>query len=165
MHPVVPRSALTMPPYHSDLLDFYKLQADCSENHVIHTSYVKDRAKSVQRVRVEQRWDNVKRIGHGTFGEVWLQKGDKGAERAVKKISKYRMEDLDIDYKRELDALAKFNTPRVSSRHHNTPVRYPMGSVRIMMPGLLAHMTISFIVVDNCDSADDLQDKARRGDS
>ena len=111
----------------------------------------------MQRVRVEQRWDNVKRIGHGTFGEVWLQRGDKGAERAVKKLSKYRMEDLDIDYKRELDALAKCNTPRVSSRHHNTPVRYLMGSVRRMMPGLLApQMMTPFIVVDNCDSADDL---------
>ena len=89
--------ALTKPPY-SDLLDFYKLQAECSESHVIHTSYVKDRSQSIQRVKVEQRWDNVKRIGHGAFGEVWLQKGEKGAERTVKQLSKYRMGDLGIDY-------------------------------------------------------------------
>ena len=100
-----------MPPY-SDLQDFYKLQAECSESHVIHMLYVKDRSQSVPRVKVEQRWDNV-------FGEVWLQKGEKGAERAVKPLSKYRMEDLGIDYERELDALAKFNTPRVSSRSHS----------------------------------------------
>ena len=116
-----------MPPY-SDLLDFYKLQAECSESHVIHTSYVKDRSQSVQRVKVEQRWDNVKRIGHGAFGEVWLQKGEKGAERAVEQLSKYRMEDLEIDYERELDALAKFNTPRVSSRSHNLPLTFPATS-------------------------------------
>ena len=110
-----------MPPY-SDLLDFYK----CSESHVIHTSYVNDRSQSVQRVKVEQRWDNVKHIGHGAFGEVWLQKGEKGAERAVKQLSKYRMEDLGIDYGRELDALAKFNT--VSSRRHNLLLTFPATS-------------------------------------
>lgn len=118
-----------MPPY-SDLQDFYKLQAECSESHVIHMLYVKDRSQSVQRVKVEQRWDNVKRIGYGAFGEVWLQKGEKGAERAVKQLSKYRMEDLGIDYERELDALAKFNTPRVSSRSHSLLTFPATGSLK-----------------------------------
>ena len=91
---------------------------------MIHTTTVNDRAcKQVQKVKVERRWDNVVRIGHGAFGEVWLQRSGR-EERAIKKLPKYRMEDSGIDYRRELDALAKFNNPRVrksplvSSLHH-----------------------------------------------
>ena len=99
-------------PADSDLREIYRLQADCFEHHVIHTSYHSDRARNVRKVKIERRWDNTTRIGHGSFGEVWLQKSQ-GDERAVKKLSKYRMEDLGIDYRKELDAMACFSRPRV----------------------------------------------------
>lgn len=97
----------------SELLDFFRIEAQCCESHVIHTTTVKDRTRNDARsVRIQRRWDNVTRIGHGAFGEVWLQKSE-GDERAVKKLSKYGMEHSGIDYRRELEALTKFNNPRV----------------------------------------------------
>ncbi len=99
-------------PTDSDLREIYRLQAECFDNHVIHTSYQSDRARNVRKVKIERRWNDTTRIGHGSFGEVWLQTSD-GDERAVKKLSKFRMEDLGIDYRRELDAMAWFSRPRV----------------------------------------------------
>ena len=99
-------------PAHSNLRDIYRLQAECFENHVIHISYQSDRARNVRKVKIERRWDNTVRIGHGSWSEVWLQKSN-GEDRAVKKLSKHKMEDLGIDYRRELDAMASLSRPRV----------------------------------------------------
>ena len=113
-------------PVQSDLLDFFRLPAECWESHVIHGSNSKDRKRSVERIKKEDRWDNVKRIGHGSYGEVWLQRTKFGAERAVKKLAKFRMEESGIDYKRELYALAKFNNLRVSSYSPAACKPYPL---------------------------------------
>lgn len=66
----------------------------------------------MRKVKVERRWDNTKQIGHGSFGEVWLQKSE-GDERAVKKLYQFRLKNLGVDYLRELDAMACLSRPRV----------------------------------------------------
>ena len=98
----------------SDLLDHYKLDAAQFDGCVVHTSYVSDRALNLRKVKVEKKWANVKLIGQGTFGEVWLQKEvNSEKERAVKVLRKHQMERQAIEYKRELEALAKFDKSQV----------------------------------------------------
>ncbi|KAJ9602314.1 hypothetical protein H2200_013169 [Cladophialophora chaetospira] len=73
----------------------------------------RDAKRGMRKVRVEKRWIRQRHIGHGAFGEVWLEvyreQEQVVAERAVKGIQKRRMENLNIDYKRELLALAKLS--------------------------------------------------------
>ena len=83
-----------------------------------------DRSQNnARRVKQARRWDDVGRIGFGLFGEVWLQRSD-GEDRAVKKLAKSKLEDFGIDYKKELDALIKFNNPRVCDPF-TSPSFYP----------------------------------------
>ena len=99
----------------SDLLDHYKLDADQFGDSVIHYSYRSDRARGLRKVKVEERWDNVRPIGYGSFGEVWQQKRNNSNEhRAVKVLRKHQMKSWGINYEREIEALAKFNTAQVS---------------------------------------------------
>ena len=49
-------------------------------------------------------WHRVQKLGHGTFGAVFLERSEKGELRAMKEIAKGR--DSQIDYKRELIAMA-----------------------------------------------------------
>ncbi|KAK0512891.1 hypothetical protein JMJ35_004908 [Cladonia borealis] len=94
----------------SDPLDHYKLDADQIGDSVIHYSYRSDRARGLRKVKVEERWDNVRTIGYGSFGEVWQQKrNDSNEHRAVKVLRKHQMKSCGIDYGREIEALAKFN--------------------------------------------------------
>lgn len=67
-----------------------------------------------------QKWKWRRDLGHGAFGEVWQEEfkdehGDKHY-RAVKLCSKRMMREAQIDYKRELSALAAFSRSEVSSR-------------------------------------------------
>ena len=100
----------------SDLLDHYKLDADQIGDSVIHYSYRSDRARGLRKVKVEERWDNVRPIGHGSFGEVWQQKqSDSNEQRAIKVLRKHQMKSWGIDYEREIEALATFDKAQVSS--------------------------------------------------
>lgn len=99
----------------SDLLDHYKLDAEQIGESVIHCSYTSDRARGLRKVKLEQRWDNVKPIGYGSFGEIWQQKqSDSNEQRAVKILRKRPMKSWGIDYEREIEALAKFDKAQVS---------------------------------------------------
>ena len=98
----------------SDLLDHYKLDAEQIGESVIHYSYTSDRARGLRKIRLEKRWDNVRPIGYGSFGEVWQQKQrDSSDQRAVKILRKRQMEFYGIDYGREIEALAKFDKAQV----------------------------------------------------
>ncbi|KAL8745775.1 MAG: hypothetical protein Q9190_002132 [Brigantiaea leucoxantha] len=96
----------------SDLLNHYRIDAICHPDYVIHTSYVSRRARNVQTMKVEKKWENVKAIGWGSFGEVLLQQSQ-NEERAVKVLRKKQMEKEKIDYKRELEALAAFDKSNI----------------------------------------------------
>ncbi len=100
---------------HSDLLDHYKLDTDQIGDSVIHYSYRSDRACGLRKVKVEERWDNIRPIGYGSFGEVWQQKRNGSNEqRAVKVLRKHQMKSWGIHYEREIEALAKFDKAKVS---------------------------------------------------
>lgn len=66
----------------SDLLDHYKREADEVGDSVIHYSYRTDRAYGLRKLKVVERWHNVRPIGYGSFGEVWQQTRG-GLERAA----------------------------------------------------------------------------------
>jgi hypothetical protein len=96
-----------------DLIEHFKLDAQIYGDHTLHTEYVSDPTRGMRKARVEKRWYKERHIGRGGFGDVWLEvqkEGDQAtAERAVKRIQKRRMEAMEIDYKRELLALAKLS--------------------------------------------------------
>jgi hypothetical protein len=96
-----------------DLIEHFKLDAQCDNDRTIVTEHVSDTARGMREVRVETIWYKEKDIGHGSFGEVWLEAqrdgGQMTATRAIKKIGKRRMKSFKIDYKRELYALAKLS--------------------------------------------------------
>jgi hypothetical protein len=96
-----------------DLIEHFKLDAQIYDDHTLHTEYVSDPARGMRKARVEKRWYKERHIGHGAFGDVWLEVQKEHdrvtAKRAVKSIQKRRMESVKIDYKRELLALAKLS--------------------------------------------------------
>ena len=66
----------------------------------------------MQTMKVEKKWENIKTIGWGSFGEVLLQQSQ-NEERAVKVLRKKQMEKEKMDYKRELEALAALDKSNV----------------------------------------------------
>ena len=102
----------------SDLLEYFKLDAQYTSDHTLQVSYAKRPGISRCKVRTEQRWYRDREIGHGTFGSVWLEVNRKGqgvtAQRAVKEVSKRLMQRSGIDYRRELLALSTLS--KVSER-------------------------------------------------
>ncbi|KAF3479608.1 uncharacterized protein GIQ15_06584 [Arthroderma uncinatum] len=68
------------------------------------------------RQRREERWKNIKEIGQGAYGKVWLQEcmsNDKDRRlRAVKSIPKSARPSEAVDYTHELLAIAKFSQPK-----------------------------------------------------
>lgn len=64
--------------------------------------------------RREERWSKNKRLGRGTYGDVWLQQciygHGKGKVRAVKEIPKEKA----CNYHSELEAIALFSHKMVS---------------------------------------------------
>jgi hypothetical protein len=99
-----------------DLLDHFKLEADVFPEHTVHVTYRINRALG-ERERIEKQWKRMESIGEGTFGQVWreLHCREDGHEefRAVKVIEKRRMRAYNVDYKKELLALAKFSKKEV----------------------------------------------------
>ena len=101
----------------SDLLDQFKLEAEVLPTYTSHISYRTNRARGMRKERVEKRWYRDKVLGYGAFGEVYLEvyrQGDSIADtRAVKKIDKAKMRSWEVEYERELLALAKFSKAQV----------------------------------------------------
>lgn len=94
----------------SDLLEYFKLDAEYTPDHTLQVSYAKKPGISRRKVRTEQRWYRDREIGHGSFGSVWLEVNQKGqgvtAQRAVKEVSKRLLRGSGIDYRRELLAMS-----------------------------------------------------------
>jgi serine/threonine protein kinase len=98
-----------------DLLDHFKLEAEVYPDRTIHISHRFNRSR--ERERIEKNWERLEIIGEGSFGQVWreLHRQPDGNHdvRAVKIIEKQRMWALQVDFKRELLALAKFSKDEV----------------------------------------------------
>jgi hypothetical protein len=101
----------------SDLLEHFKLNAKVFPDYTLHTSTKSDRTRDRRKEKVETKWYRKTSIGHGSFGEVWLetesQKEGTANQRAVKILNKRWMRAYEIDYSRELTALAKFSKSQV----------------------------------------------------
>ncbi|KAK7428194.1 hypothetical protein QQZ08_005260 [Neonectria magnoliae] len=80
-----------------------------STKHTIYVTPSQSRRRS--RVRAEQIWNRERKLGNGTFGEVWLERcasgPTSGSVRAVKEMPKDS--SLPMNYLRELEAMAKFS--------------------------------------------------------
>lgn len=104
----------------SDLVDFFELNATFdpitrSTRQVIRSS---DRAQLKRQIVTVKEWKRqAEPIGHGGSGIVWLEHDEEGKEsRVVKQVLKATPgEDLETDYKRELQALGRLS--KVSSKN------------------------------------------------
>ena len=97
-----------------DLLEHFRQDAVVTEKYTIHVELQINRNQRRRQVEIETRWTRDRIIGSGAFGDVWLENRDRLEEdghalRAVKVISKRRMQDCRIDYEKEILALAKFS--------------------------------------------------------
>ena len=101
----------------SDLIDYFKLDVifdPTDSKTTIETTETSDRAQGRRQVRVIKRWKQIKNIGRGSFGKVWVEsdQGDPTNRRAVKEISKdggTNTSALVVDYTRELVALGRLS--------------------------------------------------------
>ncbi len=91
----------------SDLIDHFKLDTQFYPDRTHHTSYKSDPARGRRRVKVEEIWHRRKKLGQGGFGAVWLEVEHEGKIRAVKEIPRNSGLSYQIDYRRELLAMAK----------------------------------------------------------
>ncbi|CAI6089793.1 unnamed protein product [Clonostachys chloroleuca] len=100
----------------SDLVRDSKLETIIASNGSVvrHISYVSNPRMRQRRMKKEETWRRQKKLGSGSFGCVWLEErldgDDTGRLRAVKEITKSREgKRSEIDYNRELEAIAKFS--------------------------------------------------------
>jgi hypothetical protein len=95
-----------------DLVDHFRLETHFLPDHTLHVISTSNTGYGRRKVRVEKRWARGKRIGRGTFGDVWLETGTDGDKRAVKAIEKQITSRYKIDYMKELLAMAKLSKVR-----------------------------------------------------
>ena len=87
----------------SDLIVWYKLETEFSQDRVRHTKYL-GKAKN-RNEKVKEDWSNCEELGRGGFGVVHKQiEKTTGHYRAVKTINK-RL-SITFDYSRELLVMA-----------------------------------------------------------
>ncbi|KAF4175439.1 hypothetical protein CNMCM8694_008179 [Aspergillus lentulus] len=99
----------------SDLVNDSKLSVRFYEDHFYNEVFDFDSKKPggpLRRRKKEQKWIRERRLGRGTFGDVWLYKCDEevGTKfQAVKVIPRLSHSTKAIDYTRELEAMFKFS--------------------------------------------------------
>lgn len=81
----------------------YKLETKFHDDYVVHATY---KWNLSTREWTDSIWKKRKRIGEGSFGDVWLEEGEgeRGNLRAVKRL---RRTSAGVDVTRELQALMK----------------------------------------------------------
>jgi hypothetical protein len=109
---------------HSDLVLDSKLDTRFEPGLTVHT-YRQLSTDSARRMVVHRQeyWRQISRIGSGAYGSVWLEKCVQGHQdvevRAVKEVSTRPLRSgRQIDYDRELEAVAKFSHDKVSPKPH-----------------------------------------------
>lgn len=106
----------------SDLVRDSKLETQLLGSSIQHIFYDTGSSAKQRRVRREERWARQKFVGQGAYGRVYLEQCETGGSsrlRAVKEIKKSVTIGEEIDYMRELEAVAKFSHQKV-----NAPTMY-----------------------------------------
>jgi hypothetical protein len=103
----------------SDLVRDSKLDTRFESDYTVHTYHQHGLNYHRRPVQREEFWRRERQLGSGAFGIVWLEKCVLDQEnvrlRAVKQILKRRLRGVpQLDYARELEAIAKFSHPKVS---------------------------------------------------
>lgn len=110
----------TLPPARllSDLVLDSKLETELSGSITEHVFYTTGKSIRERRVRRVERWAREDVLGHGSYGTVYRERceGSLSRFRAVKEIRKIVLENEELDYTRELEAIVKFSHPRVQAR-------------------------------------------------
>lgn len=100
----------------SDLVRDSKIETRALESCIQHIFYETGHSARERHLRREERWVRQAVIGRGAYGSVYLEKceaGHKTKLRAVKEIKKHVVLGEELDYLRELEAIAKFSHPKV----------------------------------------------------
>ncbi|KAJ6127856.1 hypothetical protein N7471_009073 [Penicillium samsonianum] len=83
-----------------------------NKHETVHTYYEQE-SLSQRPIKKSEHWEREKKIGDGGFGEVWLERCTKGKNRGhVVRATKQMEVRRQIDYGRELEAIAKFSHPK-----------------------------------------------------
>ena len=94
----------------SDLVDRFKLEAktlsDCTlqAGYRSYTNLEIINKRFTQRVM--QRWLKIKELGSGNSNNIWLEIEEDGSARAVKKLPKWTYQWNELEYRREIAAMA-----------------------------------------------------------
>jgi hypothetical protein len=102
----------------SDLVRDSKIETEWSGSCLRHIFYDTGPSAKQRRVRREERWVRQKFVGQGAYGRVYLEQCEHGSSqklRAVKEIKKAVTLGEDLDYMRELEAVAKFSNQKVKT--------------------------------------------------
>ena len=84
-----------------------------SKYETVHTYYEQE-SLSRRPIKKTVHWQREKKIGSGGFGEVWLERCTKGNNHGYQVRATKKMEVRhQIDYSRELEAIAKFSHSKV----------------------------------------------------
>ena len=106
-----------------ELVQESHLETEIIDGGTTHSFY--DSEGDARTITRQEKWYEVKHIGGGGFGQVFLQecrsedeKGEdkKGELRAVKQISLPKQRSSPMEYARELEALATFSQHKVFQR-------------------------------------------------
>jgi hypothetical protein len=118
-----PRTMSRLP----DLVHDTRLNTSFKDSITIHHYDESDDENDSRSTWRSEHWEQTSHLGHGSYGDVWLQQcvsGKRGYERrAVKIIPRLRLKDRD-SYMAELEAIAKFSQRRVSAKTICYWIRY-----------------------------------------
>lgn len=91
------------------LLQDFKLDTHFTNGRIEHVYNECDKSSGKRVIERREQWKRMRRIGRGSYGEVWLEEcvegGQIGSLRATKDIWSYGQ----INYARELEALSVFS--------------------------------------------------------
>lgn len=97
--------------YTSDL-EHWRIEAKATYDYVEEIHIISDPARVIRAQRTTRKWEVLKTLGRGGFGEVRLESHGQ-RQRALKRIWTADTRLNDADYERELKALLEFSKPRV----------------------------------------------------
>ena len=97
-----------------DLVSLSKLDTCFNHEFTKHSKVSTANTSAQRRVRTVEVWKKEHKLGRGSFGQVWLEKAlddkSKTQFRAVKILQKHQ----NLNYLRELEAIALFSYPKVN---------------------------------------------------
>lgn len=99
----------------SSELSHWYLDATVYRDRVEEVYYISDTARNVRRKRQTRVWKVEQLLGHGSYGQVRLERNhEDGQVRAVKRITTTSATLSNSECEKELNALLEFSKPKVS---------------------------------------------------